>query len=97
MYMYRLLSRQMAMAIMMFCNAMLVVIFHIKLFALRFLTVGESVYSNKSSDIQSIIWDGTFKGKALDPGVYAWFFEYEYIRNGTVNHKTISGEVHIFR
>ena len=58
---------------------------------------GGLVYSNKSSEINSIVWDGTFKGKALDPGVYAWFFEYEYIRNGMVNHKTISGEVHILR
>ena len=58
---------------------------------------GGLVYSNKSSEVNSIFWDGTFKGKALDPGVYVWFFEYEYTRNGTVNHKTISGEVHIFR
>lgn len=58
---------------------------------------GSLVYSNKSTDNQNIIWDGTFKGKALDTGVYVWVFEYEYYRNGVTNKKTISGDVSILK
>jgi gliding motility-associated-like protein len=58
---------------------------------------GSLVYSNKSTDNQSIIWDGTFKGKALDTGVYVWVFEYEYYRNGVTNKKIISGDVSILK
>lgn len=58
---------------------------------------GGLVFSNKSTDNQSIIWDGSFRGKALDTGVYVWAFEYEYTRNGIVNKKTISGDVSIIK
>jgi len=58
---------------------------------------GSLAYSNNSTDNQSIIWDGSFKGKVLDTGVYVWVFEYEYTRNGIVNKKTISGDVSIIK
>lgn len=58
---------------------------------------GSLIYSNKSTDNQSIIWDGTFKGRALDTGVYVWVFEYEYYRNGVTTKKIISGDVSIIK
>lgn len=58
---------------------------------------GGLVYSNESKDNQNISWDGSFRGKVLDAGVYAWIFEYEYTRNGIVTKKIISGDVSIIK
>ena len=58
---------------------------------------GGLVYSIESTDNQSIMWDGTFKGEVLDAGVYVWVFQYEYYRNGVKNNKTISGDVSLIK
>lgn len=58
---------------------------------------GSLVYFSTSTDTQTIIWDGNFRGKALDIGVYVWVFEYEYTRNGIVLKKNISGDVSIIK
>jgi gliding motility-associated-like protein len=56
---------------------------------------GNLLYSIQPSDNQPVKWDGTYNGRTLDVGVYAWTFEYEYTRKGITTTKTISGDVTI--
>jgi gliding motility-associated-like protein len=41
---------------------------------------GQMVFSTEST---SEGWDGTFNGKQLDPGVFAWVLEYTFVSNKT--------------
>lgn len=56
---------------------------------------GGLIYSTNSENLNDIHWDGAFRGKALDEGVYLWVLHYEFTRKGIVNQKTIMGDVKI--
>ena len=43
-------------------------------------------------------WDGTYRGKPVNPGVYVWLAQIEgYLEDGTVFNKTESGSVTVVR
>jgi len=43
-------------------------------------------------------WDGTFRGQALNPGVYVYFIRYELVNgSGVVEEKIVSGDVALLR
>jgi hypothetical protein len=54
---------------------------------------GERVYSS-TSDAK---WDGTISGAVVNEGVYIWYLEYELIRRGKVEKKTLSGDITVIR
>ena len=56
---------------------------------------GSNIYTTTEST--EIKWDGKHKGKAVPNGVYAWFLEYEVVRNGTVQKLTESGDVSVLK
>lgn len=58
---------------------------------------GSLVYQSKDIIPENIQWDGTFRNKPLDEGIYVWFFEYEYTRNGVIYEKQLHGEVTLLR
>jgi gliding motility-associated-like protein len=45
----------------------------------------------------NIRWNGTYKGKRVPHGVYAWLMEYEIIRNGTAERFVKSGDISILK
>ena len=56
---------------------------------------GSLVFQSKASD--NLVWDGRYKGKLLDTGVYIWVLEYEFLKKGEMQQKILSGDVAIFR
>lgn len=50
-----------------------------------YLTVGEIKYRRKDliPNAANEDWDGTYKGKKMDSGIYAFFAEVEFL-NGTI-------------
>ncbi|MBK6903049.1 MAG: gliding motility-associated C-terminal domain-containing protein [Saprospirales bacterium] len=58
---------------------------------------GELLYTDDSGQVQHIRWDGTFRGKPLETGVYLWTFEYEYDRHGKTRKEVRSGTVTLVR
>ncbi len=50
-----------------------------------------------AASMEDISWDGTYKGKVLSPGPYAWLLEYDIIQNGNMKRKLDKGEVVIVR
>lgn len=56
---------------------------------------GSNIYT--TTENTEIKWDGKYKGKAVPNGVYAWFLEYEVVRNGTVQKLTESGDVNVLK
>jgi gliding motility-associated-like protein len=50
---------------------------------------GTMVYESGGFDINdtSTGWDGTFKGKALPPGVYVWYLEVDFVDGTTESYK----------
>ncbi len=51
----------------------------------------------ESSDINAR-WDGTYRGKPVNPGVFVWVAQVEgYLKNGTIFKKTDSGSVTVVR
>ncbi|HSF88063.1 MAG TPA: gliding motility-associated C-terminal domain-containing protein, partial [Saprospiraceae bacterium] len=45
------------------------------------------------SSADPFLWDGQFKGRELQPGVYAYSIVVEYLRDGKVVHKLFTGDV----
>ncbi len=58
---------------------------------------GELLYTDDSGQVQHIRWDGTFRGKPLETGVYIWTFEYEYDRHGKTRKEIRSGTITLVR
>jgi len=58
---------------------------------------GELVYSDDSGQDGNIRWDGSFRGRPLDAGVYAWVLEYEYIKHGKARQEALSGTITLVR
>jgi gliding motility-associated-like protein len=56
---------------------------------------GNNLYSKNEND--EIKWDGFYRGKQLPSGVYSWFLEYEYIKNGITEELIKKGDISIFR
>jgi gliding motility-associated-like protein len=50
---------------------------------------GEMVYEAKDFDFNdpNTGWDGTFRGEAMDPGVYVWVLEVQYVDGVTELYK----------
>ena len=58
---------------------------------------GEIVYSSTDEDISNIKWDGTYKDKQQEPGIYILLFEYAYLENGTSHTTTMKGSITLIR
>lgn len=56
---------------------------------------GERVYY--SSQPETNPWDGTFKGRELDPGPFTWRLEYEYLEISEWQKKAETGLVNIMK
>lgn len=56
---------------------------------------GGQVYT--SGEGETPAWDGSARGKPTPPGTYAWFLEYEALRNGKAERRLEKGEVNIIR
>lgn len=54
---------------------------------------GGQVYT--SGEGEAPLWDGSARGKPMPPGTYAWFLEYETLRNGTAERHLEKGEVNL--
>lgn len=52
------------------------------------------IFNNFSPNNISYSWDGTFKGRPVNPGVFVWTAEIEFINNET---KTFSGDVTVVK
>jgi gliding motility-associated-like protein len=58
---------------------------------------GEIVYCSLDEDIYNIKWDGTYKDKQQEPGIYILLFEYAYLENGTSHTTTVKGSITLIR
>ncbi len=56
---------------------------------------GNSLYEGKD---QTAFWDGSFRGKPVDPGIYAWVVEIEgYRADGRIYEEVLSGDLTLVR
>lgn len=56
---------------------------------------GGQVYASGADEAPT--WDGSVRGKPVVPGAYAWYLEYETLRNGIAERHLEKGEVNIIR
>lgn len=56
---------------------------------------GAKIYSVSQGEV--VKWDGIFRQKALNNGIYFWHLEYEVIRNGISEKRIKKGDVTILR
>ncbi len=56
---------------------------------------GGQVYSSGADEAP--VWDGCAKGKPIVTGAYAWYLEYETLRNGIAERRLEKGEVNVIR
>jgi gliding motility-associated-like protein len=68
--------------------------YQIKTFAI-FDRWGNHIYAANNGE--EIKWDGTYKGKALETGVYIWYLDYEFVKDGKTEHRIKRGDVSILR
>jgi gliding motility-associated-like protein len=50
-----------------------------------------------SEEEETPVWDGNARGRPMPPGAYAWFLEYETLRNGKAERHLEKGEVNLIR
>lgn len=55
---------------------------------------GNQVYQSEASDF---VWNGTFNGKAMPPGVYVYAIQLETVQNGKPIYKSYAGDVTLMR
>ncbi len=58
---------------------------------------GEIVYENDSPDIDNVKWDGSYRGKMLESGIYIILWEYCYMEDGTSHCTTKKGSITFIR
>jgi gliding motility-associated-like protein len=56
---------------------------------------GGQVYTSGEGEVPA--WDGSARGRPLPPGTYAWFLEYETLRNGMAEKHLEKGDVNLIR
>jgi gliding motility-associated-like protein len=56
---------------------------------------GAKIYSAKNSEV--VKWDGLYRQKLLNNGVYVWYLEYDIIRNGIPEKRIKKGDVTILK
>lgn len=48
---------------------------------------GELVFATSNQSLESAAWDGTFKGRAMNPGVFVYIFEVEFLDGFVQSYK----------
>ncbi len=56
---------------------------------------GNKIYYSKEK--LSSQWDGSYKGKNVNPGVYVWMLRYNIVRNDKIINRIISGDITLIR